>query len=457
MKKTISIAFRLILLSFFFLLFPFRAEAASEITIDGTSMLSINDRSKALAVMEDSFQSMLPEGKIAGEFTGTISSHLTDSYLCEYYSTFRENCERNGYGGALFYKTTLSIDGLDAAGEKFSYQNVVTTEPIEFTLAIPEYQRTRPNRIFIMFARDSSGSLVELGRGTDSIAFKTDFSYVWYDVAYVDEPTADRISFTVANPVPGELAVDSKYRPQTNSTLCDWDNQVSYSVPYRYTHYRWAKNDGADTDYMVDGDVFEEGKRYRLEMTFHISGNNPSVYINGRIPSWDIRSTSGTWGEFDIGFICTKEGLKQEAATPVINHQHFCADSDYEWDTIQRATETTDGEMRYQCKVCGNIKYSVPISAYYQFNANAVDKIKNAKKGATVSIDTPVFVSFHEMVKDELVARSDVTLVVTYKYKGITYQMVIPAGSAEKMAAQFEKSKFCGFRAMASIFATESK
>ena len=137
------------------------------------------------------------------------------------------------------------------------------------------------------------------------------------------------------------------------------------------------------------------------------------------------------------------------------SNQHICSDSEYEWEICRSATETTDGEMRYQCKVCGNIKYTVPISAYYQFNANTVDKIKNAGRGATLVVDTPVFISFHEMVKDELTARPDVNLVVNYQYQGKGYQMLIPAGSAEQLTELFGTSKFCGFRNMSGTFATK--
>lgn len=134
--------------------------------------------------------------------------------------------------------------------------------------------------------------------------------------------------------------------------------------------------------------------------------------------------------------------------------QHVCSDNDYEWDYIRTATEITDGEMRYQCRICGNVKYDVPISAYYQFNANTVDKIKNAAKETTVTVDTPLFVSFHQMVCDELIARPDVSLVVRYSYNGKKYQMLIPAGSGDKLAKLYGDSKFCGFRNMAGSFTT---
>ena len=58
------------------------------------------------------------------------------------------------------------------------------------------------------------------------------------------------------------------------------------------------------------------------------------------------------------------------------------------------------------------------------------------------------------MVCDELIARPDVSLVVRYSYNGKKYQMLIPAGSGDKLAKLYGDSKFCGFRNMAGSFTT---
>lgn len=456
MKKRISALFPLIVMMFFFWLFPFQVKA-SEITTEGSSCISVNNRVEAMTTMTDTFQSLLPDGETEENFTATISGHLINSSLCEYYPLFRQVTEDNNWGNALFYKIAVSLDG---AGNTNSYSNVVTTKPIELTLTIPKYLRCRPNRMFILLVKDSAGKIIELARGTKSITFETDFSNTWYDVSYVDEPSKDRIDFTVEKPVPGDRAGDPKYRPQTNSSLCNWDNNIAYTASYRGNNYRWCGIDPETGDGYALGEdeVFKEGERYSLQIDFSFRGDNPDIYINGHTPSWDIRNESGTWGEFSISNLDpekeSEKGIQETTEDSVAVLNHVCADSDYEWNTVQNATETTDGEMRYQCKICGKIKYSVPISAYYQLNANTVDKIKNAPRGGTVVIDTPVFVSFHAMVKDELAVRPDVNLVVNYKYKGTKYQMLIPANSTEKMSALFGKNKFCGFRNMSSVFAT---
>jgi hypothetical protein len=103
----------------------------------------------------------------------------------------------------------------------------------------------------------------------------------------------------------------------------------------------------------------------------------------------------------------------------------------YEWDTIN-ATADQDGEMRYQCRICGDIQTRVPITAYYIFNKETTEKIRKAKQGATVKIETSRWISFHKMVMEALAERPDVTLEVSFLdegHKGMRKSFTIPAGT----------------------------
>lgn len=126
----------------------------------------------------------------------------------------------------------------------------------------------------------------------------------------------------------------------------------------------------------------------------------------------------------------------------------------YEWEVYKKATATTDGIMRYRCKYCGDVDYEVPVTAYYTFNKETQESIKNAAQGATVKITTPIFISFHEMVKDALIDRPDVTLVVDYRYQGQSYEMTIPAGSGDTLETLYGEDHFAGFRYLAGTFTT---
>ena len=117
----------------------------------------------------------------------------------------------------------------------------------------------------------------------------------------------------------------------------------------------------------------------------------------------------------------------------------------YAWDKVE-ATESQDGELRYQCTECYDILVRVPLSAYYVFNANTVDKINKAKQGETVKITTDRWISFHKMVFDALSARPDVSLEVSFldgEYKGNRVTFTIPAGADN--SDLFTENNFAGF------------
>ena len=103
---------------------------------------------------------------------------------------------------------------------------------------------------------------------------------------------------------------------------------------------------------------------------------------------------------------------------------------DYEWTVYSEATPTEDGKWALQCTKCGDIKAWQPISAYGAFNIAAYDKIKAAKAGSSVTVETPIFNSFTKAVMDEIITRKDVTVNVRYYAKGHEHQQFsIPAGT----------------------------
>ena len=102
----------------------------------------------------------------------------------------------------------------------------------------------------------------------------------------------------------------------------------------------------------------------------------------------------------------------------------------YEWAEETSASENSDGEMVYRCE-CGDVLYRVPISAYGVFNKNVADKIRNAKQGEMVKIETRKWISFHKMVMQALSERPDVSLEVSFlegEYRGNRLSFIIPAG-----------------------------
>ena len=124
----------------------------------------------------------------------------------------------------------------------------------------------------------------------------------------------------------------------------------------------------------------------------------------------------------------------------------------YSWEDVRPATEDDNGEMVYRCS-CGEVLYRVPTSAYYVFNKNAQDKIKNAKQGATVKIETSRWISFHKMVMQALADRPDVTLEISFldgEYKGNRVTVTIPAGT--DALSLLDENGFVGFLYLASKY-----
>ena len=132
-----------------------------------------------------------------------------------------------------------------------------------------------------------------------------------------------------------------------------------------------------------------------------------------------------------------------------VSHTHS-----YAWEDVKEATEDDNGEIIYKCS-CGEVLYRVPTSAYNVFNRNTAEKIKNAKQGATVKIETSRWISFHKMVMQALADRPDVTLEVSFldgEYKGNRVSFTIPAGT--DTLSLLDENGFSGFLYLAGKFGT---
>ena len=131
------------------------------------------------------------------------------------------------------------------------------------------------------------------------------------------------------------------------------------------------------------------------------------------------------------------------------SHTHSFA-----WEDGKEATEDDNGEMIYKCS-CGEVLYRVPTSAFNVFNRNTAEKIKNAKQGATVKIETSRWISFHKMVMQALAERPDVSLEVSFLdegHKGNRLSFTIPAGT--DTLSLLDENGFSGFLYLAGKFGT---
>ncbi len=112
---------------------------------------------------------------------------------------------------------------------------------------------------------------------------------------------------------------------------------------------------------------------------------------------------------------------------------------------VQEATPVKDAVIAYECTLCGEIcSYGeVPNSAYASFQREVIQAIENAKEGEVV-ISTELWVSFHKKVLEAISDRTDVTVRIRYRYRGASYELVIPSGT--DVSGMADEKGFCGFR-----------
>ena len=107
-------------------------------------------------------------------------------------------------------------------------------------------------------------------------------------------------------------------------------------------------------------------------------------------------------------------------------------DHTYEWTEEQAATADKDAVLAYKCTKCGHIAayQNEANSAYFSFINDAVNKIKKAPQGGTVTIDTGNWISINKSFMEQLAKRPDVTFVIKFTdQKHVRRELVINPGT----------------------------
>lgn len=183
-------------------------------------------------------------------------------------------------------------------------------------------------------------------------------------------------------------------------------------------------------------------------ITSFVGSDNSTLTGTSENPFEKASSSGGGDSSSDTSSKTSSSDTSSETSTTV-SHTHS-----YVWEDVKEATEDDNGEMIYKCS-CGEVLYRVPTSAYNVFNRNTAEKIKNAKQGATVKIETSRWISFHKMVMQALADRPDVSLEVSFldgEYKGNRVSFTIPAGT--DTLSLLDENGFSGFLYLAGKFGT---
>lgn len=106
--------------------------------------------------------------------------------------------------------------------------------------------------------------------------------------------------------------------------------------------------------------------------------------------------------------------------------EHVCQ---YEWETVREAGAGQDGLEQYLCKLCGSVQSTLTIPASQYQVQELYTKVTAAAEGETVTYDMGQIHTVCDKLFTKLQERSDVTLILTYRYKGADHRTTFPAGA----------------------------
>ena len=136
---------------------------------------------------------------------------------------------------------------------------------------------------------------------------------------------------------------------------------------------------------------------------------------------------------------------------------HTCKNHDFQYKIIEYPTRTRDGLAAYVCTHCGQIDYDHPgvydgyiiLPSYYQFQKETVEQIQNAPAGE-VTVDAEFWISFMDIVYEEIENRPDLTVKVDFTYSKTDYTVTIPAGTPAESI--LNGSRYAGFIYLGSLY-----
>ena len=105
---------------------------------------------------------------------------------------------------------------------------------------------------------------------------------------------------------------------------------------------------------------------------------------------------------------------------------HVCQ---YEWEVVREVGADQDGLEQYLCKLCGNVQSTLTIPASQYQVQELYTKVTGAAEGETVTYDLGIVHTVCDKLFTKLQQRKDITLVITYQYKGENYRTTFPAGT----------------------------
>ena len=105
---------------------------------------------------------------------------------------------------------------------------------------------------------------------------------------------------------------------------------------------------------------------------------------------------------------------------------HVCQ---YEWEVVREVSADQNGLEQYLCKLCGNVQSTLTVPASHYQVQELYTKVTGVGEGETVTYDLGMVHTVCDKLFTKLQQRKDITLVITYQYKGESYRTTFPAGA----------------------------
>ncbi len=176
----------------------------------------------------------------------------------------------------------------------------------------------------------------------------------------------------------------------------------------------------------------EDADRSAWESELYLSSNNNNITLEGgksnspSNPSTSGSSSSTTSSSPNQEKISDGEVefIEEEPVNRI--PAHVCQ---YEWEVVREVGADQDGLEQYFCKLCGNVQSTLTIPASQYQVQELYTKVTGAADGETVTYDTGMVHTVCDKLFTKLQERKDITLVLTYQYKGESYRTTFPAGA----------------------------
>lgn len=167
------------------------------------------------------------------------------------------------------------------------------------------------------------------------------------------------------------------------------------------------------------------------------NGSSSSTTVADKNNDSEVVPGSGNQGTV-VGSLSKKKGNGGS------DHKHS-----FEWDITKEPTCTEDGEASYICYGCGHVAAKQPVTRWQWFMKQYRGLVKNAEQNATVTFEADDMPCISDYMLGLNADRSDVTVIIHFIYKGVSYELTIPAGT-DFSSIQSDTDTFYGYLGLAA-------